>query len=116
MLSLAANGYADLYTLLQREDVPIDYIKCPLSPNSRAEVARALAYRPVILHCWGPPGYSATRPQIPEPQLLTELAQSSGTPFLSVHLDYRPESDGEWERDTLLAHVRQEVMALKHLS
>jgi uncharacterized protein (UPF0276 family) len=116
MLALAANGYPDLFTLLNQGDVPIDYIKCPLSPDSRTEVARAREYRPVVLHCWGPPGYSATRPAIPEPELLTELAQSSGTPFISVHLDYSPETDGEKDRDSLLAHIRQEVAALKRLS
>ena len=116
MIALAANGYTDLYTLLDREQVPIDYIKCPLSLNSRVEVERARQYRPVLLHCWGPPGYSVTRPTIPEPELLTELAQSSGTPFLSVHLDYQPATDGEREPAALLTHVRQEVAKLKELS
>ena len=116
MIALAANGYADLYTLLDREHVPIEHIKCPLSPNSRAEVARARQYRPVLLHCWGPPGYSVTRPVIPEPELLIELAQSSGTPFLSVHLDYQPAIDGERERNAVLTHVRQEVAGLKRLA
>jgi len=116
MIALAANGYADLYTLLDREHVPIEYIKCPLSPNSRVEVARAREYRPVLLHCWGPPGYSVTRPTIPEPELLTELAQFSGTPFLSVHLDYQPAIDGEMERDALMAHIRREIATLKRLS
>jgi len=116
MIALAANGYADLYTLLDREHVPIEYIKCPLSPNSRVEVTRALQYRPVLLHCWGPPGYSVTRPTIPEPELLVELAQSSGTPFLSVHLDYQPATDGEMERQVLLAHIRQQFKILKELS
>lgn len=116
MLALAANGYTDLFVLLDRGDVPVEYIKCPLSPDSRTEVARAREYRPVLLHCWGPPGYSATRPEIPEPELLGELAQSSSTPFLSVHLDYQPELDGEMDRDIVLAHVQREVAALKRLS
>ena len=115
-IALAANGYQDLYTLLDQGDVPIDYIKCPLSPNARMEVERALQYRPVLLHCWGPPGYSATRPEVPEPELLTELAQSSGTPFLSVHLDYHPKIDGIMDRTTLLKHIRNEVSILKRLS
>lgn len=115
-MKLAANGYSELYSLLEQGDVPIDYIKCPVSPNSSPEVERALAYRPVVLHCWGPPGYSATRPEIPEPALLTELAASSSTPFLSVHLDYKPDTDGEKTQTEVLAHVRQEVTKLKALA
>ncbi|MGC4048002.1 MAG: DUF692 family protein [Armatimonas sp.] len=114
-MKLAANGYADLYTLLAKGEVPIDYIKCPLSPNSRPEVERALTYRPVVLHCWGPPGYSATRPEIPEPALLTELSAVTGTPFLSVHLDYKPDLDGEKSQAEILVYVRHEVVKLKAL-
>jgi uncharacterized protein len=116
MISLAANGYSDLFALLEQGDVPVDYIKCPLSPNSRQEVTRARQHRPVVLHCWGPPGYSVTRPHIPEPELLTELAHSSRTPFLSVHLDYHPAVDGEMQREVLLKHIRREVATLKRLS
>ena len=116
MLALAANGYSDLYALLEEREVPIDFIKCPLSPDSRGEVERARRYRPVVLHCWGPPGYSVTRPAIPEPETLKDVMAASGTPFLSVHLEYQPELDGEWERDDLLVHVRAQVAQLKVLT
>jgi uncharacterized protein len=115
-IALAANGYDDLFALLDAGEVPIDYIKCPLSPDSRTEVARARAYRPVLLHCWGPPNYSATRPEVPEPELLTELAATSGTPFLSVHLDYIPETDDEMDREALLSHIGRQVAILRRLS
>ena len=82
MIALAANGYTDLFTLLEQGKVPIDYIKCPLSPDSRNEVTRARRYRPVVLHCWGPPGYSVTRPEAPEPSLLTETVPNSVEPPL----------------------------------
>ncbi|MGV3615212.1 MAG: hypothetical protein ACO1SV_07750 [Fimbriimonas sp.] len=64
-IALAANRYDDLFTLLDAGEVPIDCIKCPSSPDSRLEVIRARASRPVLMHCWGAPGYSATRPTIP---------------------------------------------------
>lgn len=115
-LLLAANGYDDLYTLLDGGGAPVDYIKCPGSPDSRGEVARARTYRPVVLHCWGPPGYSATQPDVPEPELLTELALSSGTPHLSVHLDYRPEKDGALDQESALRRVCEQVARLKALT
>lgn len=116
VIALAANGYQDLYTLLDAGEVPIDYIKCPLSPDGRAEVARARGYRPVVLHCWGPAGYSATWPEIPEPEVLAEVAESSGTPFLSVHLDHQQDRDGAMDQGVLIAHVRGQVAELRRIS
>ena len=116
MISLAANGYAELYELLDRGEVPIEFIKCPLSPDSQVDVDRALSYRPVVLHCWGPPGYSATQPVIPEPELLRDLAQKTGTPFVSVHLEYEPERDGSMDADALLARIREQVDLLRELA
>jgi len=116
VISLAANGYTDLYDLLTDQKVPIEYIKCPLSTNSRDEVNRALAYRPVVLHCWGPPGYSATRPEIPEPKLLQELSRLSDAPFVSVHLDYLPQLDGELDPLGLIARVHEMVKRLRDLT
>lgn len=115
MIALAANGYADLYTLLDRGEAPVDYIKCPGSPDSRGEVIFARKYRPVVLHCWGPPGYSATLPEVPEPELLREVVTLSETPFLSVHLDYQPGRDGEMNRSQILERVREQVAILKGL-
>lgn len=116
MIKLAANGISALYELLYSEDLPLDYIKCPLSPNSREEVAKALHYLPVILHGWGPPGYTVTGPEIPEPELLQELAKTSGTPFISAHLDYIPERDGELSQGDLLRRIQVNVAALKALT
>lgn len=116
MIRLAANGIPALYELLYSEDLPLDYIKCPLSPNSREEVTKALHYLPVILHGWGPPGYSVTASRIPEPQLLVELAQKSGTPFISAHLDYIPERDGELSQADLLKRIQANVAQLKALT
>ena len=117
MIALAANGYAELYTLLERgDDVPIDAIKCPLSPNSRVEVERALNWRPALLHSWGPPEASACQPEIPEPELLRELAALTRPPFVSLHLDYRPERDGDLTRDALLQRIRSNVAALTDLA
>lgn len=120
---MAANGLDDLYTLLDAElykseqDLPLDAIKCPLSPNSRAEVGRALGYRPlVLLHGWGPPGYSVTRPEIPGQELLRELSTLSHTPYLSVHLDPDPALDGELDRSILLERVVEQAGRLRQLS
>lgn len=115
-LALAANGYRDLYELLDAGQTPVDFIKCPLSPNSREEVAHALRYRPVVMHCWGPPGYSATRPEIPEPELLAELSDLSGTPFVSVHLDHLPSKDGDLSPEQLLARICEEVEKLRRIT
>lgn len=116
-LQLAANGYADLYTLLDGgEQLPLAFIKCPLTPDGRAEVSRARSYRPVLLHGWGPPGFSATSPDIPESNLLAEVAPLSGSPWLSVHLDFIPERDGELNRAELLNRVRKNVRTLTDIS
>lgn len=115
-VALAANGYSDLYSLLDEGRAPVDFIKCPLSPDGRAEVAQARRYRPAVLHCWGPPGYSATRRTIPEPELLAELSETSGTPFVSVHFDYHPTKDGEMTRTELISHVTRIVAELKEIS
>lgn len=113
-LRLAANGYADLYALLDSEHPPeLDFIKCPLTPDGRSEVHRAHPYHPVLLHGWGPPGYSATAPGIPEPELLSELAPFSGSPCLSIHLDDIPERDGDLSRTELLRRVTANVRALE---
>lgn len=116
-LRLAANGYADLYTLLHAGEVEfLDFIKCPLSPDGRAEVTRARTYRPVLLHGWGPPGFSATSASIPEAQVLRKVAQVSGSPWLSVHLDVNPERDGEMTANKLLARVKENVERLAEIS
>jgi uncharacterized protein (UPF0276 family) len=87
-IRLAANGIELLYDCLNFAELPIDYIKCPLSPDSRAEVFRALRFRPVLLHGWGPPTYNIFSDTVPKPELLSELVEQTKTPYLSVHLDY----------------------------
>lgn len=116
MLNLAANGIPALYELLYNYDLPLEFIKCPLSPDSRTEVERARQYLPVVLHGWGPPDYSICNPKIPEPELLQELAQKSGTPFISVHLDYTPERDGDMGREPLVARIIKNVDEIKALT
>lgn len=116
MIKLAANGIPALYELLYCEDLPLEYIKCPLSPGSRAEVGKARRYLPVLLHGWGPPGYSVTMREIPQPELLVELARRSGTPFLSAHLEYDPERDGVLRHRELLERIRQSVEHLEALT
>ncbi|MDX2007484.1 MAG: DUF692 family protein [Meiothermus sp.] len=116
MLSLAANGIPALYELLYNYDLPLEFIKCPLSPDSRGEVERARQYLPVVLHGWGPPDYSICSPSVPEPELLQELAEKSGTPFVSAHLDYTPERDGDMGRGPLLERIVNNVEELKRLT
>ncbi|WP_027892083.1 DUF692 family multinuclear iron-containing protein [Calidithermus chliarophilus] len=116
MIRLAANGTPELFELLYTHDLPLDYIKCPLSPDSRREVLRARHYLPVLLHGWGPPGYSLTMPEIPEPGLLCELAGLSGTPFVSAHLDYLPGRDGELSPEALLGRVASSASRLRALT
>lgn len=116
MLKLAANGIPALYELLYNYDLPLEYIKCPLSPDSRVEVERARHFLPVVLHGWGPPDYSICNPKIPEPELLQELSQISKTPFISVHLDYTPERDGDFGREPLIERIVQNVDKLKELT
>ncbi|MFC4452573.1 DUF692 family multinuclear iron-containing protein [Deinococcus sonorensis] len=116
-ISLAANGIPDLYAVLEQEEaLPLDHIKCPLSPQSRPEVERALALRPVLLHGWGPPRYSVTRPELPEPELLRALSARSGTPHLSVHLDPAPALDGALSEAELLRRVAAQAEQLRQLS
>lgn len=116
MFKLAANGIPALYELLYTEDLPLDYIKCPLSLASRLEVAKAKHYLPVLLHGWGPPGYSVTMREIPEPDLLVELADASETPFVSAHLEYDPERDGALSNTQLLKRIRKNVQRLRELT
>lgn len=116
MIALAANGYHELYSLLDEGKELVDFIKCPLSPNSREEVEKARNYWPVLLHGWGPPGYTVTNPNIPEPDLLAELVQTSGTPFLSVHLDITLEDGEELDRQQVIDVVSQSVADLKRIS
>ncbi|WP_158531594.1 MULTISPECIES: DUF692 family multinuclear iron-containing protein [unclassified Meiothermus] len=115
-MQLAANALAELLELLKRPVVPLDYLKCPLSPNSRAEVRAARAHRPVLLHGWGPPGYSVSMAQVPEPALLQELALLSDTPYLSAHIGYDPRQDGELSPQGLLLRMRQSVEELRRLT
>lgn len=116
MIALAANGYSELYELLDQGKELVDFIKCPLSPDSRPEVEKARTYRPVLLHGWGPPGYTATDTTVPESELLAELAQTSGTPFLSVHLDITLEEGHELDRQQVIDVVSQSVANLKRIS
>jgi uncharacterized protein len=117
-IQLAANGLPDLYALLEAgETLPLDAIKCPLSPHSRAEVERALqSTSTVLLHGWGPPGYSVTRPEIPEPELLRELCALSGTPYLSVHLDPDAALDGSPEGAKVLDRIAEQAEKLREVS
>jgi uncharacterized protein (UPF0276 family) len=96
------------------EQLPIDLIKCPLSPDSRPEVQRARRHRPVLLHGWGPPEYAITQPEVPQPELLAELLRLSGSPALSVHLDLRGPAG---EAGEALARVARGAKELRtHLS
>jgi uncharacterized protein len=117
-INLAANGLPDLYALLDAgEALPLSAIKCPLSPHSRAEVQRALrSTSTVLLHGWGPPGYSVTRPELPEPELLRELCLMSGTPYLSVHLDPDAALDGELSPSALLDRIAEQAETLREVS
>jgi uncharacterized protein len=95
MIRLAANWSITLEKLLRKIDPPVDYLKIPLERDCAQQLEAARPLRPVLLHGWGPP-YRAGMREIPDPELLRELAQSSGTPYLSVHLDMQPEDfDGE---------------------
>ena len=116
VVQLAANALPELLGLLKSPLVPLDYLKCPLSPNSRAEVQAARAHRPVLLHGWGPPGYSVSMAQVPEPALLQELAALSDTPYLSAHIDYNPDQDGELSPQGLLLRMRKSVEELRRLT
>lgn len=116
VVQLAANALPELLELLGSPVVPLDYLKCPLSPNSRAEVEAARMHRPVLLHGWGPPGYSVSMAQVPEPALLQELALLSNTPYLSAHIDYDPARDGQLSTEGLLLRMRQSVEELRRLT
>src|SRR5262249_6864737 len=100
------------YALLEAGPVPVDYIKCPLSPNSRSEVEKARELRPVLLHGWGP-AYRVADPEVPEPDLLRELIELSNTPYLSVPLDALGE---ETDPQSFIAKVQSGVAALQCLS
>ncbi|MBB6098004.1 hypothetical protein HNR42_001427 [Deinobacterium chartae] len=90
MLRLAANAVPALLTLLaEQPDFPIDYLHYPSPPRDPREVQRARALRPLLLHGWSPQNYSVTDPVLPQPEILREQVVSSGTPYLSVHLDLR---------------------------
>lgn len=115
-MQLAANALPELLELLGSPIIPLDYLKCPLSPNSRAEVEAARKHRPVLLHGWGPPGYSVSMARVPEPALLQELAALSDTPYLSAHMDYVPDRDGELTPAGLLLRMRQSVEELRRLT
>ena len=105
MISLAANGSAALKTLLQETALPLNYIKCPLSAHSEEEVGFFRTYCPVLLHGWGPNFWIGQR-QIPEPDLLRNLALVSATPYLSTHLEGRPEEfDSPLTEEVLLART-----------
>ena len=114
-IKLAVNGVPELYALLgTHPDLPIHAIKAPLSPISTPEVERAHQHRPVLLHGWGPPGYSVTDDTVPEEALLARLVTLSGTPTLSVHLD--PRHDDGHDEAALLGRIARQADRLRALS
>ena len=121
MIRLAANWSHALEKLLRKVDPPVDYLKVPLEKlalqrDARTQVSNARPLRPVLLHGWGP-AYRVGMSDLPEPELLRELVGSSGTPYLSVHLDLQPEDfDGEPSVEAALQRVKHSVEALRELT
>jgi uncharacterized protein len=116
MIRLAANWSQALEKLLGKVHPPVDYLKIPLERDARAQLAQARGLKPVLLHGWGPP-YRVGMPEIPAPDELRELITTSGTPYLSVHLDVQPEDfEGEITAARALERVRDSVQALRQIT
>ena len=116
MLQLAANGSPILRQVLNAGDLPLDCVKCPLSTRSREEVVAFRPYRPVLLHGWGPVYWVGQR-GVPEPGLLRELMAVSDSPYISTHLDVRPDDfDGALTPARALARVLENVAALHEIA
>ena len=116
MIPLAVNGSPILKELLGAGDLPLDYVKCPLSGRSRAEVSQFRPYRPVLLHGWGPVYWIGQR-GVPEPDLLRELLAVSASPYLSTHLDAQPDDfDDALTSARALARVRENVATLREIT
>jgi uncharacterized protein len=116
MIRLAANWSTPLEKLLRKIDPPVDYLKIPLERDCASQLERARPLRPVLLHGWGPP-YRAGMREIPDTDLLRTLARTSGTPYLSVHLDLQPEDfDGEPTESQALERVAASVRHLREIT
>ena len=78
--------------------------------------AQFRAYRPVLLHGWGPVYWIGQR-GVPEPDLLRELMAVSGSPYLSTHLDAQPaDFDDALTPARALARVRENAAALREIT
>jgi uncharacterized protein (UPF0276 family) len=116
MIRLAANWSQALEKLLRKVHPPVDFLKIPLERDARAQLAQARGLRPVLLHGWGPP-YRVGMSEIPAPDELRELILTSGTPYLSVHLDVQPEDfEGEISPERALERVRTSVQSLREIT
>ena len=116
MIRLAANWSQALEKLLCKVHAPVDFLKIPLERDAKAQLERARGLKPVLLHGWGPP-YRIGMADIPAVDELQELIAASGTPYLSVHLDFQPEDfDGQTSPEIALNRVRENVQRLRELT
>jgi uncharacterized protein len=121
MIRLAANWSTTLEKLLRKIDPPVDYLKIPLERDCAQQLSAARPLRPVLLHGWGPP-YRAGMREIPDADLLRELAKTSGTPYLSVHLDMQPEdfgsedSNGEPNELEAIERITSSIRSLREIT
>lgn len=116
MIRLAANWSQALEKLLGKVQAPVDFLKIPLERDARAQLAQARGLKPVLLHGWGP-SYRTGMMDIPAVDELRELIAASGTPYLSVHLDFQPEDfDGEPNQNAALERVTKSVQNLREIT
>ncbi len=116
MIRLAANGSPILLRLLETQDLPLDFVKCPLSANSRREVAAFRPYHPVLLHGWGLDFWIGQR-AVPQPDLLRELMAVSGSPYLSTHLDVQAgDFDDVPSSEQMLTRFTENAEALRAIT
>jgi hypothetical protein len=91
MIQLAANDSTALRSLMRKINPPVDFLKLPLSTDLETALPMARTLRPVLLHGWGGAPFRAGQADIPHVERLQTLVKTSGTPFLSVHLDVQAE-------------------------
>ncbi len=116
MIRLAANWSQALEKLLRKVHAPVDFLKIPLERDARAQLAQARGLKPVLLHGWGPP-YRIGMIDIPGVEELQDLIDASGTPYLSVHLDFQPEDfEGQINPEIALERVRENVQRLQEIT
>jgi uncharacterized protein (UPF0276 family) len=116
MIQLAANDSSALRSLMRKINPPVDYLKLPLSRDLETALPMARALRPVLLHGWGGTPFRAGMADIPRADDLEHLIRTSGTPFLSVHLDVQPDDLERLTPGAALERVAQTVERLRELS